>query len=65
LNILKYFPDAEYDLYPLSTEEMSAPAPRPLQGGLKNKKFMQEYPTFRFSTLDDYVSVRSIMMEEE
>lgn len=64
LNILKYFPDASYDLIPLTTEQINAPAPRPLQGGLKNKKFMSEYPDFRFSTVDDYVSYRSIMLED-
>ncbi|MFN8282009.1 MAG: SDR family oxidoreductase [Chitinophagales bacterium] len=56
LTILKYFPNAEYDLIPLTTPEINAPAPRPLQGGLKNKKFMTSYPDFRFSTVDDYVS---------
>ncbi len=55
LTILKYFPKAEYDLIPLTTPEINAPAPRPLQGGLKNKKFMAEYPDFCFSTVDDYV----------
>jgi dTDP-4-dehydrorhamnose reductase len=65
LNVLKYFPDADYELIPLSTEQINAPAPRPLQGGLKNKKFMSEYPDFRFTTVDDYVSVRSILYEDE
>jgi dTDP-4-dehydrorhamnose reductase len=65
LSIIKYFPDATYDLIPLTTPEINAPAPRPLQGGLKNKKFMTEYPTFRFSTVDDYVSHKSIIWDEE
>lgn len=67
LTILKYFPDATYELIPLTTEQINAPAPRPLQGGLKNKKFMAEYPDFRFSTVDDYVNYRSIAfaMNEE
>lgn len=64
LTILKYFPDANYDLIPQTTEQIAATAPRPLQGGLKNKKFMTEYPDFRFSTVDDYVSVRSILFED-
>ena len=59
LTILKYFPTAEYDLIPLTTPEINAPAPRPLQGGLKNKKFMTEYPDFCFSTVDDYVRNRT------
>ncbi len=64
LTILKYFPDASYDLIPQTTEQIGAPAPRPLQGGLKNKKFMNEYPDFCFSTVDDYVSFKSIMFED-
>ncbi|MCB0507266.1 MAG: SDR family oxidoreductase [Bacteroidetes bacterium] len=65
LTILKYFPEATYDLIPLTTEQINAPAPRPLQGGLKNKKFMSEYPSFRFSTVDDYVHFRSIIFSNE
>jgi len=64
LTILKYFPEADYDLQPMTTEEINAPAARPLQGGLKNRKFMAEYPDFRFSTVDDYVSYKSMMLEE-
>ena len=54
--ILKYFPNAEYDLIPLCTHEMNQPAARPLQGGLKMEKFLNEYPDFAFSNVDDYVS---------
>lgn len=56
LRILKYFPEASYDLIPLTTEAIHPPAARPLQGGLKTAKFMTEYPDFVFSTVDDYVS---------
>jgi dTDP-4-dehydrorhamnose reductase len=55
LRILKHFPDAAYDLYTPSTEELQQKAARPLQGGLKNRKFMEYYPTFRYSTIDDYL----------
>jgi dTDP-4-dehydrorhamnose reductase len=53
--ILKHFPDAQYDLIPLTTAELNAPAPRPLKGGLLNKKFLSEFPDFIFTTVDDYV----------
>lgn len=56
LRILKYFPEATYDLIPLSTQELNPPAARPLQGGLKSSKFLSEYPDFVFSTVDEYVS---------
>lgn len=56
LSVLKYFPEATYDLYPMTTEQMAPPAARPLQGGLKTAKFLSAYPDFVFSTVDDYVS---------
>ncbi len=64
LTILKYFPEAEYELIPQTTTQIAAPAARPLQGGLKNKKFMSEYPDFRFNTVDDYVNHKSIMLDD-
>ena len=64
LTILKYFPEASYELIPMTTTEINAAAARPLQGGLKNLKFMTAYPDFRFSTVDDYVSYKSMMLDE-
>jgi dTDP-4-dehydrorhamnose reductase len=58
LRILHHFPEAEYDLDILSSEDLGQKADRPLQGGLKNKKFMQAYPDFSFSTIDDYLSAK-------
>ena len=54
--ILSRFPDAEYDMEKLSTAELQQPAPRPLMGGLKNDKFLNEYPDFEFSTVDEYLN---------
>ncbi|MCB9033259.1 MAG: SDR family oxidoreductase [Chitinophagales bacterium] len=56
LRILSYFPTAQYDLLPMTTNELNPPAQRPLQGGLKNKKFMDLFPDFVFSTIDEYIS---------
>lgn len=56
LRILAHFPEAGYDLEALRTDTMNQAAARPLQGGLKNHKFMRLYPDFRFSTVDDYVA---------
>jgi dTDP-4-dehydrorhamnose reductase len=55
LRILSYFPEATYDLYPVSTSDLQQAAARPLQGGLKTAKFLREYPAFLFSTVDDYL----------
>ena len=54
--ILKYYPNAVYDLIPMLTKDMNQPADRPLQGGLKAEKFLNEYPNFQFSNVDDYVA---------
>lgn len=56
LRILSYFPDVDYDLFPLTTQELQQAAARPLQGGLKSIRFLEEYPAFVFSTIDEYVS---------
>ncbi|GAA4459082.1 SDR family oxidoreductase [Rurimicrobium arvi] len=55
LRVLRYFPDAQYDLIPLSTEELKQPAARPLYGGFVTAKFSSEYPDFFFSNVDDYL----------
>jgi hypothetical protein len=59
LRILSYFPDAKYVLIPLLTKDLGQPAARPLQGGLKTAKFLELYPDFVFSTVDEYVSVKA------
>jgi dTDP-4-dehydrorhamnose reductase len=55
LRVLAYFPDAEYDLIPISTAEMNQPAPRPLIGGFVKMKFSNEYPEFLFGNIDSYM----------
>jgi len=55
LKVLNYFPDAEYELSPKTTAELKQPAKRPLIGGLITAKFSLEYPTFLFSSVDDYL----------
>ncbi len=55
LRVLSYFPDAEYDLIPMSTADMQQPAPRPLLGGFVKMKFSNEYPDFLFGNVDSYL----------
>ena len=59
LRVLSYYHSASYNLQPLWTEEMNQAAKRPLQGGLKNNKFMTLFPDFLFSTVDEYVSQKA------
>jgi dTDP-4-dehydrorhamnose reductase len=58
LRVLSYFPDAEYDLIPISTEDMKQPAPRPLLGGFVKMKFSNEYPEFLFGNIDSYLRAK-------
>jgi dTDP-4-dehydrorhamnose reductase len=53
--VLKYFPDATYEMIATDTPSLQQPAPRPLLGGFIHSKFSQEYPGFLFSTVDDYL----------
>jgi dTDP-4-dehydrorhamnose reductase len=59
LRVLSYFPDAEYDLIPISTEDMKQPAARPLLGGFVKMKFSNEYPEFLFGNIDSYVKTQT------
>jgi dTDP-4-dehydrorhamnose reductase len=56
MRVLQYFPDADYDLIPISTAELKQPASRPLLGGFVKMKFSNEYPDFIFSNVDDYMA---------
>lgn len=55
LRVLSYFPNAEYDLIPISTSELLQPAARPLLGGFVTAKFSKEYPEYLFSNVDDFL----------
>lgn len=56
LRVLSYFPNAEYELIPMTTADLKQPALRPLFGGFINLKFSTEYPDFCFGTIDSYLS---------
>jgi dTDP-4-dehydrorhamnose reductase len=58
LRVLSYFPDAQYDLIPISTEDMKQPAARPLLGGFVKMKFSNEYPDFLFGNIDSYMKTQ-------
>ncbi|MCC6187029.1 MAG: SDR family oxidoreductase [Chitinophagaceae bacterium] len=55
LRVLQYYPDAQYELIPLSTDELNQAAARPLLGGFVTAKFSKEYPDFLFSNIDDFM----------
>jgi dTDP-4-dehydrorhamnose reductase len=55
LRVLEYFPGAQYDLIPMSTDQLQQPAARPLVGGFVRLKFSSEYPDFLFGTVDTYL----------
>jgi dTDP-4-dehydrorhamnose reductase len=53
--ILSYFDGVEVERDYVFTKNLNQAADRPLQGGLKNLKFMSLYPDFNFSSLDNYL----------
>src|SRR5690606_13806975 len=56
LRVLKYFPNASFQLNPMSTTALKQPAARPLRGGFVCVKFKSEYPDFLFTNVDDYLN---------
>lgn len=65
LRVLSYFPDARYELTPISTEDMKQPAARPLLGGFVKVKFSNEYPDFLFGNVDSYMREQMVKGREE
>ncbi|MEZ5016532.1 MAG: SDR family oxidoreductase [Flavipsychrobacter sp.] len=55
LRVIQYFPNAEYELIPMNTEELNQPANRPLKGGFITMKFNREYPDMLFGNIDSYM----------
>jgi len=53
--VLKRFPNHQVNITPITTHELNQAAPRPLLGGLISKKFLDEYPDFHFTNVDDYL----------
>lgn len=56
LRVLKYFPNADYELKAIDTASLNQPAKRPLLGGFVKEKFSNLFPEFLFGTVDEYVS---------
>ena len=50
------FSENKVSIIPKLTSDLNQPALRPLQGGLKSAKFLQEYPYFYFSSVDEYLN---------
>lgn len=53
--IKDYFPGYRFNINYVSTKELNQIASRPLYGGLIAAKFLNEFPAFQFSNLDDYL----------
>jgi dTDP-4-dehydrorhamnose reductase len=54
--IVSKFGYANAELTPITTASLAQPAPRPLSAGLLAHRFLQDFPTFRFSTIDDFLT---------
>lgn len=55
MKVISYFPNASYDLIPVDTPSLQQPAARPLLGGFVKNKFVHEFPTFTFTSVDNYL----------
>lgn len=57
LKVKSYFPDnTSVSLNPVQTHNLNQAAKRPLNGGLLNIKFIQQYPDFEFSNVDSFMN---------
>lgn len=56
--VVRKFAYAASTLTQTTTAALAQPAPRPLNGGLLAHKFLSEFPDFRFSNIDDYLTTK-------
>ena len=56
--VVRKFAYAAASLMQTTTKALAQPAPRPLNGGLLSHKFLSEFPDFRFSNIDDYLTTK-------
>ncbi len=54
--VLKHFPDNKIICKSVTTAELNQKAERPLNGGLLTEKYLNEFPEFNFSNVDDYIT---------
>lgn len=56
MRVLKYFPEAKFELSTTDTPSLKQAALRPLNGGFVKEKFSSLFPKFIFGTVDEYVA---------
>ena len=56
--IANMYPDVKADIQPITKIDFQQDADRPPKGGLDNGKFLSQYPSFEFSTIEDYLRER-------
>ena len=55
--VINYFGHEQVTIKAVTTEQLKQPAKRPLIGGMSAVKFNDEFPDFRWTNVDDYLSV--------
>ena len=53
--VVSLFESNKITMEPVTTAELKQAASRPLQGGLKTQKFLSQYPTFDFGSVDSFL----------
>jgi dTDP-4-dehydrorhamnose reductase len=55
--VYSYFGHEQVSIKAVNTAQLNQPAKRPLIGGMSAVKFNEEFPDFRWTNVDDYLSV--------
>lgn len=63
--VMNYFGHEVVSLIPVTTEQLNQPAARPLAGGMSAEKFNQEFPHFRWTNVDDYLTILKSRFQNE
>ncbi len=59
MKVVSHYENVDAKIGQITKEDFKQVAERPALGGLKNSKFLNEFPDFIFTTIEDYLSERS------
>ena len=54
--VVSYFSSSHLNIVPISSKSLQQQAMRPLNGGLLNVKFSNEFPNFEYTNIDKFIS---------
>lgn len=64
MKVVNHYKTAKAEIGKITKDDFQQTASRPPNGGLKNKKFLKDFPDFEFTSIEDYLEERSSLSKK-